>query len=346
MQATCKKDRMIHGHGDDGYLYSAEIKTNFSSNVYYGCTPEPLFRHLNTLWDALRSYPEPRPYTAEKELAEAMHILPEEVCLTHGATDAIYLIARTFRERRSCICVPTFAEYADACRMNSHHVTNLYDLARIPAGTDIVWICNPNNPTGEVIPHEQLGRLTAQHPHTLFVIDQSYEDFTEERLFAAAEAVKCPNLILLHSMTKRYGLPGLRIGYLTACETLTRQLRLMQMPWAVNQMAIEAVRYLLGHEKEFRFDLHPILKERARVSELLEKRGLATVWQSKTHFLLAGLRMGNASALKEYLVKEYGMLIRDASNFDGLDRRCFRIAVQTAEENDRLIAAIKQWMLT
>lgn len=335
---------MIQGHGDDGYLYPTGIRTNFSSNVYYGCTPEPLLRYLNTRWDSLRSYPEPQPYTAEKELAEVMHIQPGEVCLTHGATDAIYLVARTFRERRSCIHVPTFAEYADACRMNLHRTTNLYDLKRIPEEADLVWLCNPNNPTGEVIPHEHLKELVTQRPHTLFVIDQSYEDFTEERLFTPAEAARYPNLLLLHSMTKRYGLPGLRIGYLTACEALVRQLRLMQMPWAVNQMAIEAVHYLTKHEHEFQFDLHVLLKERARVSGTLEEKGLATVWPSKTHFLLAHLRMGHATALKEYLVKEHGMLIRDASNFDGLDARCFRVAVQAAEENDRLIAAIEQWM--
>lgn len=335
---------MLYGHGDDGYLYSTEIHTNFSSNVYYGFTLAPLFRHLGTCWDSLRSYPEPQPLTAERKLAATMCIRPEEVCLTNGATEAIYLIARTFRNRRSCIAVPTFSEYADACRMHDHRITKIYDLSRIPEDADIVWLCNPNNPTGKVIPHEQLADLLTRHARTLFVVDQSYEDFTEERLFSPAEAVRYPNLILLHSMTKRYGLPGLRIGYLTACEALTRQLRPMQMPWAVNLLTSEAVSFLLDHAQEFTFDVHAILKERARVSEILEKKGLATVWQSKTHFLLAQLHMGNAAALKEYLIKEHGLLIRDASNFDGLDKRCFRIAVQQLEENNRLIAAIEQWM--
>lgn len=335
---------MFHGHGDDGYLYSTEIQTNFSSNVYYGFALDPLFRHLNTCWDALRSYPEPQPRTVENELAATMYIRPDEVCLTNGATEAIYLIARTFRERHSCIAVPTFSEYADACSMHNHRITKTYDLKHIPEDADIVWLCNPNNPTGEVIPHERLKELLTRRAGTLFVIDQSYEDFTEERLFTPAEAVRHPNLILLHSMTKRYGLPGLRIGYLTACEALARQLRLMRPPWAVNQMTLEAVSFLLEHENDYTFDVHAILKERARVSGLLEKKGLAAVWQSKTHFLLAQLRMGNAAALKEYLVREHGMLIRDASNFDGLDKRCFRIAVQAEEEDNRLISAIELWM--
>ena len=335
---------MIHGHGDDGYLYSTEIRTNFSSNVYDNPQLEPLFRYLSTRWQSVRSYPEPQPQTAERTLAYDMMIRPEEICLTNGATDAIYLIARTFRERHSCIAVPTFSEYADACRMHHHRVTNIYDLTHIPENTDIVWICNPNNPTGAVIPQKQLKDLLTRYADTLFVIDQSYEDFTEETVFMAKEGIRYPNLILLHSITKRYGLPGLRIGYLTACEALTRQLRLMQIPWAVNQIAIESILYLSGHKNDFTFNLQTILKERARVGERLQQKGIATVWQSQTHFLLAQLRMGNASALKEYLVKEHGMLIRDASNFDGLDKRCFRIAVQSAEENDKLIDAIEEWI--
>lgn len=344
LQEPTKKSKMIHGHGDDGYLYSTEIRTNFSSNVYDNPQLEPLFRYLNTRWQSVCSYPEPQPQTAERALAYDMMIRPEEICLTNGATDAIYLIARTFRERHSCIAVPTFSEYADACRMHHHRVTNIYDLTHIPKNTDIVWICNPNNPTGEVIPQKQIKDLLTQYADVLFVIDQSYEDFTEETVFTAKEGIRYPNLILLHSITKRYGLPGLRIGYLTACETLTRQLRLMQIPWAVNQMAIESILYLSEHKNDFTFDLQTILKERARVSERLQQKGIATVWQSQTHFLLAQLRMGNASALKAYLVQEHGMLIRDASNFDGLDKRCFRIAVQSAEENDQLIDAIEEWI--
>lgn len=337
---------MINGHGDDGYLYQNKIQVNFSSNAYYGLQLEPLFRHLNTRWQSLRTYPEPLPRTAERKLAESMHILPEEVCMTNGATEAIYLIAQAFCGRNSCILVPTFTEYADACRIHRHKVTLLYSLERIPADTDIVWLCNPNNPTGEVIPLAHLEELAGQHSRTLFVIDQSYEDFTEERLYTARNAACHPNLILLHSMTKRYGLPGLRIGYLTACEKLTEQIRRIRMPWPVNQMAVEALYYLLEHESDFAFDLPYILKERARVSGLLEKKGIATVWESRTNFLLARLRMGHASALKEYLAEEHGMLIRDASNFDGLDKQYFRIAVQSAEEDDRLVHAMEEWLWT
>lgn len=207
-----------------------------------------------------------------------------------------------------------------------------------------MWICNPNNPTGAVLPHDEMKRLTAQHPDVLFVIDQSYEDFTPRMLFSPHEAAALSNVILLHSLTKRFGIPGLRVGYLTARQEWTARIRRNKMPWSVNTLALEAALFLTEHEKDFRIDLQSLLEERARVAGQLEALRIAEVWPGETHFLLARLRMGKASALKDYLAETHGMLIRDAGNFEGLDERYFRIAVQSPEEDDRLLAAIGEWM--
>ena len=106
---------MLNGHGDDSYRYGRKITLNFSSNVYHHTSLAPLFRHLENCWEQVRSYPEPSPHAVESQLAQAMGISAESVCLTSGATEAIYLIAQTFSGRRSCILSPTFSEYADAC---------------------------------------------------------------------------------------------------------------------------------------------------------------------------------------------------------------------------------------
>lgn len=209
-----------------------------------------------------------------------------------------------------------------------------------------MWICNPNNPTGAVLPHDEMKRLTAQHPDVLFVIDQSYEDFTPRMLFSPHEAAALSNVILLHSLTKRFGIPGLRVGYLTARQEWTARIRRNKMPWSVNTLALEAALFLTEHEKDFRIDLQSLLEERARVAGQLEALRIAEVWPGETHFLLARLRMGKASALKDYLAETHGMLIRDAGNFEGLDERYFRIAVQSPEEDDRLLAAIGEWMFS
>lgn len=99
---------MLNGHGDDSYRYDRKITLNFSSNVYHHTSLAPLFRHLENCWEQVRSYPEPSPHAVESQLAQAMGISAESVCLTSGATEAIYLIAQTFSGRRSCILSPTF----------------------------------------------------------------------------------------------------------------------------------------------------------------------------------------------------------------------------------------------
>lgn len=340
---------MIKGHGDDAYLYHSTAAVNFSSNVYHGMNLNGLKLHLAQHLELIGSYPEPEPYELEARLAQQHRLLPAEVCVTNGATEAIYLIAQAFRESVSAILQPTFSEYADACRMHGHRIVSLYQLPdermgyRLPEEVQLLWLCNPNNPTGQVVEKKQLCRLLEQNPKVLFVIDQSYEYFTLHPLFSVEEAQGYPHLLLLHSMTKRYAIPGLRLGYATGNARMLERLRSQRMPWSVNQLAIEAGRYLLQHAEE-EMDIVAYLSEAQRLRQLLMQTGVVDVWETKTHFMLACLRMGKASALKEYLLKEHGMLIRDASNFSGLDERFFRIAAQSPEDNDRLAEAITQWV--
>ena len=144
-------------------------------------------------------------------------------------------------------------------------------------------------------------------------------------------------------MTKRYAVPGLRLGYVTGSSGLLARLRTNRMPWSVNQLAIEAGLYLLEHDVPNPLDVPAYLQETTRLRSALEALGGLEVWATETHFMLIRLRFGKAAALKDYLAEKQGILIRDASNFDGLDEHFFRIATQTPEENDRLVKAIGQW---
>ena len=186
--------------------------------------------------------------------------------------------------------------------------------------------------------------LVKANPQVLFVIDQSYESFVQQPLFTANEALQFDNLILLHSLTKRYCVPGLRLGYVTASAHLVRHLRTHKMPWSVNALAIEAGHYLLVNDVEGLPPIDAYLREAQRLRTNLMATGVVDVWETTTHFMLAQLRMGKAGALKDWLANEHGILIRDASNFDGLDARFFRIATQRPDENDQLVAAINDWI--
>ncbi len=335
---------MINGHGDDIHNYTRPIEANFSSNVYNYPDKSKLKSYLQERIDQIFSYPEPVPTSLEKSFGDFFHVEAGNVCVTNGATEAIYLIAQTFREAKSAILMPTFSEYADACRMHAHRVMPFYTLDAVPAEARLVWLCNPNNPTGQVYSREALAKLIEQRPQTIFVIDQSYESFTLQRLFSVKEGVDFPNLIQLHSLTKHYGVPGVRLGYMTASERLLHEIRLRRMPWSVNAMAIATGFYALEQRMALPFDLMEYLREADRLRQSLLSTGLIEVWPSDTHFMLARLRYGKASALKEYLAHEHGLLIRDASNFDGLDERFFRVATQTSTENDKLTNAINLWI--
>ena len=335
---------MIEGHGDDLYKYGKKIVSNFSSNVYNRIDHSGLYQRLNERLSTICSYPEPMPYSLESEIARRYSLTPRQVCVTNGATEAIYLIAQVFQGRISAVLGPTFSEYADACRVHRHKVKPFYSLDALPEDAELVWICNPNNPTGAVRNKEDLKALVDSHPDKLFIFDQSYEYFTLKSLLGIKEAASFPNVILLHSMTKQYAIPGLRVGYFTASEGLTDDVRCRRMPWSVNSLAIEAAKYLLEEGDGISADIPQLLAERERLTNLLLATGMLEIWPTDTHYMLIKLRMGKAAALKDFLAVNHGILIRDASNFEGLDERFFRIATQTPEENDKLVKAISEWM--
>lgn len=332
---------MTDGHGDDIHRYD-DIRINFSSNVYCHFNHDGLFEYLSRQMESIRNYPEPSQDTAAKAVAEAIHLQPEEVMVTNGATEGIYLTSLAFRRSLSAIVVPTFSEYADACLMHEHRIVCINSLDDIPQETHLAWICNPNNPTGRVHDKATLLQIVKSRPNTLFIIDASYAPFTRKPLISPTEAVSMPNILMLHSMTKEFAIPGLRLGYITANKSLLCKIRALQMPWSVNSMAQYACQYLLSHRQDYTLPLDMLLQERIRVSKAFEDCGMIETMPSDTHILLCRLKNAKASFLKDNLARNHGILIRDASNFAGLDDTYFRIAVQTPAENNQLINAITQ----
>lgn len=317
---------MISGHGDDAYKYN-DIRMDFSSNICAHGSHEALMAHLAARPDLLDHYPEPEAWSLERLIAEHHDIDPACVIVTSGATEAIYLIAHTFRYR-PVIPQPTFSEYEDACKMAGVE----------EGGREVLWLCNPNNPTGEVYDQLYIDRKMAEYD--LVVLDQSYEGYTDAHVMTPRWGCRTTYSIQIHSMTKMYGVPGLRLGYITAHERLTEQLRRYLRPWSVSALAVEAGKYLLQHD-----DLlcRPDLAEAQRLRNALLQLPGITVAPTQTNFMLCCLSNGTAAELKEYLASQHGILIRDASNFLGLTPRHFRIAAQTPAANDALITAISHY---
>ncbi len=343
---------MINGHGDDIHNY-ANVRMNFSSNIYAGFSHQGLFEHLNKSMHLITSYPEPSPLSLEKLLADLHGLGSREVMVTNGATEAIYLIAQTFRDYEPIIPQPTFSEYADAYPKPSAFCLHPSPSQSSLAAPHIHWLCNPNNPTGHVIPKQELLDRISSHPNDLFVIDASYAAYTDQATPSALDIVSHANALMLCSMTKDYGVPGLRLGYIIANSCLLEQVASYRMPWAVNALAIEAGKYLIAYRAEYQLPLATLLAERQRMETELNSLGITTA-HSDSHMLLCKLPNrsvtrsneigggGSAQELKDYLANNHGILIRDASNFPTLTPQHFRIAVQSPEENNQLITAIKQ----
>jgi len=319
---------MIKGHGDDIYEYHG-IKSDFSSNICQNLAAcQAVTDYLSKRPELLAHYPEPEAWSLEEKLAEHENVSPENIIVTSGATEAIYLIAQTFRYQPH-ILQPTFSEYADACKMFSPYTKS----------KNSIWICNPNNPTGLMLPTEKLD--DALFYFNLVIIDQSYEHYTNQPLLTTAEAIRRKKVILLHSMTKTYAVPGLRLGYIVTSKQLAEQLRKNLRPWSVSSFAIEAGKFLLQHDE---FICRPDLAETQRLRDMLCHIEGVCVEPTQTNFMLCRIEKTSAHDLKEYLARKHHILIRDCSNFEGLTPSHFRIAAQTPAENETLVNAIQEFV--
>lgn len=332
---------MTYGHGDDTYRYGGEVKINFSSNLYQKADLTELKAFLASRLDMIRNYPEPEPRELEDLVASRLNLPANMVMVTNGANEAIYLIAQLYGGWASIIPQPTYNEYADACRLFNHTIsyehTETLDL--LPEDR-IYWICNPNNPTGNVLLKPLLSHLIRKHPRYLYVIDQSYADYTMKTMLEPHEMMDCYNVMIIQSLSKKYCIPGLRLGYVTGSPVIINRLRQIRQPWTVNAMAIEAGKYLLEKDPVMLPDLQTYLTETRRLKQALDAIDGLMVMDTETNFMLVHIDWADTQELKSWLMEHYGMLIRDASNFHGLDNHCFRVAAQSPKENDALVAAL------
>ena len=336
---------MIFGHGDDAYRYGAQIKMDFSSNIYFGADLSGLQAHLASRFGIVGHYPEPEAVGLERMLAEKFGVPEETIMVTNGATEAIYLIAQLYSGWASIIPQPTFTEYEDACKIYNHLLSyNTDDELEILPEDRLYWLCNPNNPTGNVVNKQLINHVIRQNPRYLYVVDQSYEDYTLSPMLKPHDLTDCYNVMLVHSLSKKYCIPGLRLGFIFSSPIIIDRLRQIRQPWTVNAVAIEAGKYLLEHDPTMVPHLPDYLAEAQRLRQQLSAIDGLLVMDTATHFMLVNIDHGDTHDLKKWLIDHYGILIRDASNFRSLDNHCFRVTARTPEEDDRLVEALNEYL--
>ena len=303
-------------------------------------------------WRRIQHYPDPmylrfRQATAAWDKVEVSAILPG-----NGTADLIHLISRWRKAARAWIPVPTFTEYARAVRSNGGTVTPgllseqddfggsglLQVLKHTPV--DVVFLCNPNNPTGRIWPREAVLELLewCARNQILLVVDEAYMDLTADglRYSLAGEAARNRHLLVLRSLTKAFGIPGLRLGYAVGHPSVIEPLQAIQPPWPVNTLAAEAGTWLLESAGEALADSRRRLAaDREEMREALSRLPQLRLFSSEANFFLACLNEHSRGAqhAADQLEKR-GILIRRCDDFEGLEPdRFLRMAVRRPEEN-------------
>lgn len=316
----------------------------------------------NGSWRDLRKelfrYPEPFCETLKSSLAKSLKIKDENLLIGNGSIDLIYLVTRAIHPKKAVVVHPTFAEYEYALKLVNSRATSFFmkendsfvldtdDLAKDIPRNGLVFICNPNNPTGKAIERKKLLKLAAAcwKKKAILAIDEAFIEFVDRpgEFSLLYDAPKNPNMLILRSLTKTYSVPGIRMGYLVGHKRLIEIIAKHQMPWAVNSIAQALTKAVLNDGRYLRKSLRDVAKERRRLYSSLSKMEGIKPYESSANFIMCRINSGSLTSLKlkEALLKKR-ILIRDLSNMKGLGRRYFRVAVKMRKENDILIDALK-----
>lgn len=346
---------MIGGHGGNVHQLARKLGCmpsdiiDMSSNVNPFGPPFGLSTFLEENIHAVTALPEVDAGSAVTVFSARYGLTPDRVVPGNGTTQLIHTLPLALDSRQVLIAAPTYSDYADACRM--HDVPFTYfiadpsrrfepDMAKLSEAAgraDTVFICNPNNPTGSLIPGPELNRLCRQHPETRFVVDESYLPFVNESDAHTLIRSNLSNVMVLHSMSKIFRVPGLRIGFLAAPADIIRKMRRYFLPWSVNSLANLAVIYLMERREEIdRFveDSRRILnQERQRMSQFMEMMPGLEVFPSQTSFILVRLAGKETAAGICAALAGDRILIRNCANFEGLSDKFIRISLKTPEIN-------------
>lgn len=345
---------MIQGHGGNIVALAQKLAcrpeeiTDMSSNINPLGTAPGLLAHLEQHLPRIRALPEADGHSAVMAMARLLDVSPAKILPGNGTTQFIYTACKALESRRVLVLGPTYSDYADACRM--HDIEPDFFLTRpedafMPDLTglsarlrkyDTVFLCNPNNPTGVLIPQQQVLDLCYQHPQVRFILDESYLSFaTGEAAMDLCQNAP-DNMLVLWSVSKIFGIPGLRAGFLVANQQHIAAFSRFMQPWSLNTLAQEAVCFLGEHQMEMAAFITASQEYISHEGQLLRQRlhesGMQ-VFPSQTSFFLIRLPDGIQAAEVCAYLGQQRFLIRNCDNFYGLDARYIRIALKNSASN-------------
>ncbi|NYD50329.1 histidinol-phosphate aminotransferase [Actinomadura luteofluorescens] len=333
MTGPAEVDLRHHGDTEVG-----DGLADFAVNVRTGTPPAWLADRIRASVDGLAAYPDPRP--ARRAVAARHGRTAGEVLLTAGAAEAFVLLARVLTPRRAVVVHPQFTEPEAALRAAGHEVERLIldkdftlDPGAVPDGADLVVIGNPTNPTSVLHPAEAIAALAA--PGRTVVVDEAFMDCVPGEPESLAARLP-PGVVVIRSLTKTWGLAGLRAGYVLADPQLIGRLAEAQPLWAVSTPALAAVEACSTPEAVAEGEAWAVelAAERDRLAAELSARGLYVVPGARASFLC--LSVPDALGIRA-LLRQRGYAVRRGDTFPGLGPDWLRIAVRDRPSNDRLL---------
>lgn len=297
-------------------------------------------------------YPDSRCKELRAALSRKEEVPGENLVFGNGAADLIFSLVFAEKPKKAVLTAPSFLEYAQAlravgCEIIYHRLKEKEDfrlgeeyLETLNGDVDMIFLCSPDNPTGQEIEKGLLIKIIekCQAHRIRLVLDECFYEFLEEQdhVLTPAEAMKTPWVFVLRAFTKMHAMPGLRLGYgICSDQALLERLAFVRQPWSVSIAAQEAGLAALEEVDRVKRTRSFVQAERSWMERRFQQMGV-TIFPSAANYILLK---------SEYdlfgLLKAQNILIRDCSNYEGLDRGYYRVAVKTREENERLLKALE-----
>ncbi|MBE6071185.1 MAG: threonine-phosphate decarboxylase [Clostridium butyricum] len=343
------------GHGGNAQIISRKMNINFEDIIDFSANINPLgipksiksaiIENLNLI----EKYPDISYFDLKKSISKFENIKEEYILLGNGAAEVIFSVVRAINPKNSLIMAPTFSEYEEAVASVGGNIRYYYlkeendfkiqddILECINNELDLIFICNPNNPTGVLTSKELLLKILikAKKNNVKVLIDESFLDFIKDGLTMICYLNAYDNLIIVKSLTKFFALPGLRIGYgLSSNGKLKERTEEISPAWNINILAEVATKSALLDEKYIKETIKFINAEKDYLYNELNKIKELKVFKSSANFIF--IKVNKYLDLKEKLLN-FNILIRSCSNYKGLNNKYYRLAVRTHEENKKLI---------
>lgn len=342
---------MEYIHGGDIYTYEGML--DFSANIHPLGPSKAVKAAACSAMEHIEAYPDSQCRKLRKALAMKLQISEDLLVFGNGAADLIFSIVYAEKPKKAVLTAPSFAEYRQAleavdCEICFHDLKEeeQFRLGRdyldtLTEDVDMIFLCTPDNPTGNVIESKLLREIAEKCGkfNIRMVLDECFYEFLEDAscVISPQDLHQYPKLIILRAFTKMHAMPGLRLGYgVTVDQTLLNGLEKVRQPWSVSTPAQAAGIAALKEEERVERAKSFIREERKMMEKEFERIGVSYFPSSANYMLIkSGYDLFS-------LLKEKGILIRDCSNYRGLEKGFYRTAIKTRDDNEVLIQALEE----